>query len=154
MTPVDWLIVCILAVSTLFSLLRGFVKEALSLAVWISAFIITYLFADALALLWPATIEGVALRSGLAMLVLFLGTFIVGTIVKQLIGKFIKAVGLSGLDRVLGMAFGLLRGLLIIFVVMTLVKSLVSVEQQDWWQASLLIGQLELLQLGFLQLSQ
>lgn len=150
MTPVDWVILLILALSTLFSLLRGFVKEALSLLVWFAAFALTYSYSDTLATLLPPDIESPAARSAIAVAVLFFGSFIVGMIISRLIAKFIKVAGLSALDRILGMAFGLLRGFLVVLVLMILLKSLVDVERYQWWQSSILITQIELIQQGFL----
>ena len=46
---VDWVIIVVLTISTLFSLWRGFVREALSLLAWIAAFIVAHLFVDQLA---------------------------------------------------------------------------------------------------------
>ena len=45
LATIDWVIVGVLGVSTLISIRRGFVKEALSLITWIAAVLIARLFA-------------------------------------------------------------------------------------------------------------
>lgn len=47
-TWVDWAIIAIIAISSLISLRRGFVKEALSLLTWIIAGAVAWMFGGAL----------------------------------------------------------------------------------------------------------
>ena len=59
---VDWLIIVVLTVSTVWSLWRGFVREALSLLAWVAAFVVAHLFVDTLALQLGAVIANVTGR--------------------------------------------------------------------------------------------
>lgn len=142
----DWTIVGIVAISSLLSVKRGFVKEAISLAIWALAFFVAVGFQDRLAVLMPEAIESASLRYLLAFGALFVGTFVVGSMVKFLLGELVKMTGLSGTDRLLGMAFGLSRGVIVVMAILILVPMAVPVDQDVWWQRSLLIPQFLLIE--------
>ena len=77
MNWVDFSILGIVAVSTLISLIRGFVKEAISLVVWFGAlFIASHFYAD-LAVYFTA-IDDLYLRNGAAIAALFVSTLMLG----------------------------------------------------------------------------
>ena len=138
MAPVDWLILAIIAVSTLISIKRGFVKEALSLVSWIAAFLVARMFGHHLAALLVDQISIPSVRLGVSFALLFIATLILGSVVNYLVGELIKITGLSGADRVFGMVFGAARGVLII-VVLVAVARLTPMVEDPWWQASFLI---------------
>ena len=136
---VDWLIMVILLVSTLISIRRGFVKEALSLATWVAAIIISTLFASQLSTLLIDTIDMPSIRMGAAYALLFAGALIVGAMVNNLIGEVVKITGLGGTDKFFGMFFGFARGSVVIVVVVAGLYYLAPVEDDSWWQESVLI---------------
>ena len=110
----DWTIVVILVLSSLISIKRGFVKEALSLATWILAVIIALFFSERLAVLLTDSITTPSVREVVAFAILFIATLLVGAMVNYLIGELVRITGLSGTDRTLGMVFGLARGFIIV----------------------------------------
>lgn len=110
---IDYIIIGIIAFSILVSLLRGFVREVLSLGSWIVAFIVASQFYPYLAA-YLTQIESMYIRNGTAIAILFVLTLIVGAIVNYVISQLVDKTGLSGTDRVLGAAFGLVRGALIV----------------------------------------
>lgn len=138
----DWVIITIVAVSCLFGLWRGFIKEALSVANWLVALLIALTFKDAFALLLVDQIQTPSLRHLVAFGALFVATLLVGALVNYLIGELVKITGLSSTDRTLGMVFGLLRGFVVVLAMLLLVPSVVSVDQDQWWAESVLIPQL------------
>ncbi|WP_049721977.1 CvpA family protein [Gilvimarinus polysaccharolyticus] len=135
----DWTIAGILAVSCLISIKRGFVKEALSLVVWVAAFVIASIFDDRLAVLMTDLIPTPSLRAMSAFAILFAATLIIGAMVNYLIGELVRMTGLSGTDRLFGMVFGLVRGALVVLAIVILLPSLVPVNEDAWWQESVLI---------------
>lgn len=135
----DWAIVAILALSSLISLKRGFVKEALSLLVWVLAFVMATLFSGRLEVLLEASIDTPSMRHMLAFGILFATTLIVGAMVNHLVGELIKVTGLSSTDRLFGIGFGLARGAIIVMAALLLVPSIVPIDQDSWWQQSVLI---------------
>lgn len=138
----DWAILIILLVSSLISLKRGFVKEALSMAIWVLAFIIAMTFRDPLAGLLESQVPTPSLRDMVAFAILFASTLIVGAMVNYLIGEVVKMTGLAGTDRLFGMIFGFIRGFIIVMAVLLLVPPLIAIDQDAWWKQSLLIPQL------------
>lgn len=140
MTPLstlDLLILAIFALSTVVGAVRGFLREALALVIWVSAFIIASLFADPLATALGESIAADRLRFPLAFGFLFLATLIAGTLVSHTLGMLVEATGLSGLDRVLGTVFGAGRALVLVVVAGALTADLFR--ETAWWQASALL---------------
>ena len=72
----DWSIITVVGVSTLLSLLRGFVKEALSLIGWVLAFIVAMVFAERFAYLLASSIANPTGRYIVAFAALFVLTLI------------------------------------------------------------------------------
>lgn len=138
MTTVDWAIVIIVAVSTLISLKRGLIKEALSLLTWIAAVIISRMFSGQLSYLLTDFISAAQVRTVVAYALLFVVTLILGAVVNRLIGEVVKLTGLSGADRMFGTLFGLARGMLIVLVMVALLN-ITPLVDDNWWRESFLI---------------
>ncbi len=137
-TWVDWSIIALIAVSGLISLTRGFVKEAVSLVVWIVAGAVAWLYGGALAAHLAPYIELPSARVIAGCAILFVLTLMVGALLTHLLGLLVQATGLSGTDRLLGMIFGLARGALLVVITVGLL-SLAPVQQDPWWQQSKLL---------------
>ncbi len=138
----DWVILAILLVSSLISLKRGFVKEALSMANWVLAFFIAITFRDQLSFLLQSQIQTPSVRDMVAFGILFAATLVVGAMVNYLIGEVVRMTGLSGTDRMFGMVFGLVRGFVVVMAILLFLPALVPVDQDAWWRESLFIPQL------------
>ena len=142
---VDWVIIVVLSVSTLLSLWRGFVREALSLLGWVAAFVVAHLFVDQLALQLSAAIANVTGRYVAAYAVLFVSTLVVFTLVIKVATGLVRVAGLSVLDRVLGTIFGFARGVILILVAVYVIKQLVAPQDQQWLHQSVLMPHLNML---------
>jgi len=142
LATIDWVIVGVVGISTLISIRRGFVKEALSLVTWIAAVLIARLFAAKLTVVLEPYIETDPLRLGTSYLALFIATLMLGGMVNYLVGEFVRLTGLSGLDRLLGTIFGFARGAVIVLVIVALMPYVVPVEKNDWYQQSQFIRQI------------
>jgi len=135
---VDYVIIGIIGLSALISLVRGFMREALSLVVWILAFWIAWTFFRELAqhLTWFSV---PSVRLGVALAVLFLVTLMVGGLVNFLVGQLVDRTGLTGTDRLIGMLFGAARGILLV-TLLILLAGLTPLPDDPWWKSSQLIG--------------
>lgn len=136
MTVVDIILLFVIALSAVFGVLRGFVKEAISLVKWILATWVAATFSSKLAPMMPLDSETAAQASAFAAL--FILVFLVGAMVSFALSSFIKSTGLSGADRVFGLLFGVLRGAVII-VVLVVVGQTVALSSYQWWQDSQVI---------------
>ncbi|GAB3380176.1 CvpA family protein [Spongiibacter taiwanensis] len=142
----DWAIVAVISASALISLIRGFVREALSLASWAAAFFIAVAFHQPMVELMASWVEKPYLREILAYVLLFAGTLVLGSLVTYLVAEMVKRTGLSGTDRLLGMMFGTARGLIVILALVVLLPSLLNgVDQDLWWKESRLIPEFSMM---------
>jgi len=139
MNWVDIAILAVVGVSTLISLQRGFVKEAMSLATWVAAFTIARLLSNSLSMLLADVISTPSTRSAASFALLFIATLVVGAMVSHLVKEVVRATGLSGTDRLLGMVFGFTRGTLIVLVVIGVFHWFDFFSKDTWWQDSVLI---------------
>lgn len=138
----DWTILTILFVSSLISLKRGFVKEALSMVNWVIAFVIAMTFGESLASLLVEHIDTPSVRNMVAFAILFAATLIVGAMVNYLIGELVRMTGLSGTDRLFGMIFGLVRGFIVVMAILLIVPGFIPIDQDSWWHESAMIPHL------------
>ncbi|MET0106108.1 MAG: CvpA family protein [Sedimenticola sp.] len=135
---IDYVIIGIIGLSAMISLVRGFISEALSLAVWILAFWVAWTFFRELAvqLDW-FTVPSVQL--GAAFAILFIATLMLGALVNFLVGQLVEKTGLSGTDRLIGIFFGAARGAVLI-AILVLLAGLTPFPNDPWWKESQLIG--------------
>lgn len=132
MTAFDAILVAILLVSFLLGLWRGLVYEVLTLLGWPIAFVVSKMFAADILPYMPEFSEPM-LRMVLAYGLIFIGTILLWSIIVYFIGKFIDAVGLSWLDRILGSLFGLLRGVFVIVLAVWL-AALTTIPELPFWK--------------------
>ncbi|BFM07337.1 CvpA family protein [Halioxenophilus aromaticivorans] len=135
----DFTILAILVFSGLISLKRGFVKEALSLVVWVVALIVAGTFREPLAQMLTDVIETPSLRMMAAFAILFIVTLVVGGLINHLVAHLVNVTGLGGTDRFLGFLFGVFRGGLVIVALVIIVPEFIPIEDDGWWRESVLI---------------
>jgi membrane protein required for colicin V production len=135
---VDIVITGIIVISALFSLMRGFVREALSLLGWLVSFWLAITFAGDLAESFLSGISVPSLRVVVAFTIIFVLILVIMTLINKLASQLIKKTGLTGTDRMIGMVFGVVRGALIVSVLVFLAGFTVM-PQDLWWQESVLM---------------
>ena len=139
---IDFVIIGIVFVSCFISVIRGFVREALSLASWVVSFLIAWNLHGAFARFFAGSIEHQNLRLVVAFFVLFVMSLVAFTIVNFFAGKLVERTGLSGADRVIGVIFGFFRGILIVTGLVAL-AGLSQLPQTELWHESLLLGHIQ-----------
>jgi len=142
MTAFDYAVLLIIGLSILLSVMRGLVREVMSLVSWVAAFWIANAYTAQLAPLLPQEIPNVSLRFLAAFLILFLATLLVMSLVTIAVAEFVKTLGLGPMDRVLGASFGLARGLLIV-ITLLLMAGLTSLPRQGVWRNAMFSAPLE-----------
>ncbi len=137
----DYCIIAALGLSVLMGLWRGFIGEAIALACWVLAFWVAWTFGAQLAAQFTAiTLPSARLVLGYA--ICFVGVLIAGALIGFLMRKLIAGSGLSGSDRMLGMVFGLIRGLAIVTIAVLILK-FTPLPQDPWWKESKLLPTFE-----------
>ena len=138
----NWLDLAIIVIVVLFAaigIIRGFIKEVLSLLSWILSFWLAFTFADPTSYLLEPYINAPVLRLIAAFAALFIGTLLILTVLSILIHKLLAVSGIKGTDRALGGLFGVVKGLVIIAALMLFAHETV-LPQEKWWRTSRLAG--------------
>jgi membrane protein required for colicin V production len=136
-TIFDYLVIFVLLASIVISTLRGLVKEILSLAGWIVAFVVANAYGPWLAGMLPDAIPGEVVRLIVAFIALFIGVRILMALLAMAVDALVTAGGLTLADRGLGGLFGLARGIVIVLAGVILC-GMTSIPKQDFWQNALL----------------
>lgn len=135
MPTLDWIFVAVLCISLVVGLWRGLVYEILSVLNWIAAFVLAQWFAPSAAQWLPLTGATEVVRYAAGFVLVFVLSLFAGGLLAFLIRKLVAAVGLRPVDRVLGGAFGLVRGV-VILLVLTVVVGMTPLVKAVWWQES------------------
>lgn len=151
---VDNIILFVFFMSVVAGLMRGLVKEVISLLTWLAAFIVAVIFSPKLAAMFTSSpsvqsmVSGASTAVGLntaqpvsmfaigvSFIALFVGTLIVGSLINSLTSRAVERQGISFANRLLGSVFGLARGFIIVLVIIFLVQ-LSPIQQQPYWSSS------------------
>jgi membrane protein required for colicin V production len=135
MTSFDWVVLCIIGLSTLLAFLRGVVREVIALAAWVLGLIGGIAFAPSVGAMLPEIPGHPALRYVIAFALIFIGALIVGGLIAWPLSRAIRAVGLGFVDRFLGSLFGFARGIAFVLV-FVLIAGLTPLPRLPWWQGS------------------
>ncbi len=135
----DWVIVAVIVLSALISLKRGFIKEVLSLFIWLFAVILSVMFHEQLAVILTPYIDSPSLRKLVALFCLFIACLFLGGFFNFMLSHLVHWTGLTGTDRLLGTIFGALRGVVVLVVLIMMSLTVLPLDQEQWWQTSTLI---------------
>lgn len=138
----DFVIIGILVFSVLVGMLRGFIREVLTIAVWILSFYVAFHYANTVSHMLSGAIENASMRYVVSFVLLLVAMIFVGAVINYIIAKLLKTTGLSGTDRVLGLGFGLARGVLLIGVLVMFAMH-TTLTDDPWWKESQMMGQFE-----------
>ena len=135
---IDLLLLVVIGGSTLLGLLRGFVGTLVSLAAWLVAGWAAFRFGEHAAF-WLSD-DGIPSSSELlgGYASVFVTVVVAITLAGMLVKSLVKSVGLSGLDRLLGMALGLLRGAFLGSLLVLLMGFTPITKEPSWKQSQLL----------------
>ena len=135
MAALDWVVLAVLLASLVLGAWRGLVYEVLSVASWIAAFLVAQLFAPDVALMLPMGQAPEVARYAAAFVLVFIGVVFAGGLVGWVTKKLVESVGLRPVDRTLGAAFGVLRGV-VLLMALAVVVNMSPLRQEAWWSES------------------
>jgi membrane protein required for colicin V production len=136
MTWLDYAVLGVLGLSVAWGLWRGLVREVVSLAAFVIAFLAANLFAGPLSEHIPASVVRVEFRMLLAFVAIFVAALVVTSLAGLLLSHLLKKVGLGALDRALGGVFGIARAVLVLLA-FALVAGLTGLPRDVAWRQSL-----------------
>lgn len=135
MTAVDWILLAVLAASLLLGAWRGLVYELMSVLGWVAAFVLAQWWAPDLATRLPMGGAAEPVQYAAAFVLIFVGVAFAGGLLAWLTRKLVEAIGLRPVDRVLGAAFGLVRGAVLLLAV-AVVMDMTPLKSSEAWQTS------------------
>jgi membrane protein required for colicin V production len=144
MTVFDYAVLVIIGVSVLISLMRGAVREILSLLGWVIAFYVARTYSNLVVPLLPYDIPSEKLKMLAAFVILFLAVLLVTSLIAIALATLLKDIGLGWLNRLLGGIFGFLRGLLVVVVLM-LLAGMTQLPKDERWTNAMFSAPLEAL---------
>lgn len=142
MNWLDYVLAAILLLSTLFAIRKGFVRESIGLVSSIAGLVVAFWFYGIPASVLEPFLSSRRLANLLGFLILYGGVVIAGWLIATLLNRFVKATGLSFVDRLLGGVFGLLRGAAICVALVTAYVSWTAHEARAAAPAAVLNSQI------------
>lgn len=115
-TLLDIVLLAVMLISALLAMIRGFMREVLSIASWIAAAGVTLYFYPKLLPTAQSHISNDIIAKGVVIAGLFIGTLIIVSVITIKISDTVLDSRIGALDRTLGFLFGLGRGLIIVVV--------------------------------------
>lgn len=116
MSGLDWIIVVVIALSVLLAVAQGFFFEMFSLGGAVLGYLLAAWQYEALAPWFEPHVKSAAVANAAAFFVIFTGVMLVAGAAGKITRWMMKEVGLRWVDRVLGGAFGLIRGIVVVTV--------------------------------------
>lgn len=137
----DLIALSLISISVLISLVRGLVRELISVVSWVLAAWLSIRYSNQIAHYITFT-EVQSLRVFLAFLLIFVAMVFLGAVVNFMVGQLVRKTPFSAADRILGMVFGAVRGVLVLSV-LVLLGGLTPLPKDDWWQQSYAIARVQ-----------
>lgn len=137
MTALDWIVIAIVGLSTLFAFHRGVVREVIALVAWVVGVVAAVTLSPMLATALPDLPAHPAIRYLIAFALILIGALLAGALIAWPISRAIRALGLAFVDRFLGGVFGLVRGVVVVLA-LALIAGLTPLPQTAWWQNAVL----------------
>jgi membrane protein required for colicin V production len=132
-TLLDIVLLAVMLISGLLAMIRGFMREILSIAAWIAAALATLYFFNRLVPYAQQYFNNDIVAKAAVIGGVFLGTLLIVSIITVRISDMILDSRIGALDRTLGFLFGLARGLIIVVVAFLFFDWLVPQKSQPSW---------------------
>jgi len=132
-TSFDYIVLAILGGSAFLGLLRGFIKEVLSLIAYAAAFVAAIWWGPRVSQWMASLIENDLLRTAAAYAAVFIVILLLVGMINLMLGTLIEKTGLTPADHGLGALFGLARGVLLVLVLVAL-AGYTELPQEPWWR--------------------
>jgi membrane protein required for colicin V production len=138
MTGADVLILLVLLGSTVIGLLRGFVREAVSVAFWIGAVWAAWKAGPVVEPHLGGLLADPSIAPWVGRLVILVLVLLLGWVVGMVLSYFTRSIGLGAVDRVIGLLFGIVRGIVLVGL-LVIGGELLHLNHEGWWNRSKLV---------------
>lgn len=138
MIAVDYIILAILILSAIMGLVRGLLREAIAVITWFLAIVLAWSFASSLEPHLGGVLVGSPLRIWAARVIIFVGVLLLGGAVATVLGHYVRVSMFAGMDKFLGLVFGLIRGVVIVGAFTIAIQALRMDEDASWQRSKLM----------------
>ena len=138
MTGADVFLILVLLGSTIIGLLRGLVREAVSLLFWVVAIWAAWKLGPGVEPHLGGLLADPAVAPWVGRLVILILVLLAGWVIGMLLSYFTRSLGLGWVDRILGLLFGLLRGLVLMGLII-IGGELLNLNHEEWWGRSKMV---------------
>ncbi|HEX4647628.1 MAG TPA: CvpA family protein [Steroidobacteraceae bacterium] len=138
MNLTDYLVIVAIVASAIVGAWRGFLREAIAATAWVLALFLAWHFTDLIAPHLGGLMSDSQVRPWAARVIIVVVVLLVGAGIGATVGHFVRLSMFSGMDRLLGFAFGLARGVVLLGVFVML-GQLLRLQEEGWWSHSRLI---------------
>jgi membrane protein required for colicin V production len=138
MNVTDYLVIAAVVISAIVGAMRGFLREAVALATWLVALFVAWHFADLIEPHLGGLLSGSYVKPWAARVIIVLLILLLGAAIGAMLDHFVRLSIFSGMDRFLGLVFGLMRGVVLLGVFIILAQ-LLRLDGEKWWTRSMLV---------------
>jgi len=138
LTGADVLILLILFGSTLIGVLRGFIREAVSVVFWILAIWACWKFGPLVEPHLGGLLANPSVAPWVARVVVLTVVLLIGWVIGMLLSYLTRSLGIGPVDRIIGLLFGIVRGIVLVGL-LVIGGELLQLNTQDFWIRSKLI---------------
>jgi membrane protein required for colicin V production len=138
LTGADVFLILVLLGSTIIGLLRGLVREAVSLLFWVVAIWAAWKLGPAVEPHLGGLLADPVVAPWVGRLVILILVLLAGWVIGMLLSYFTRSLGLGWVDRIMGLLFGLLRGL-VLMGLLIIGGELLHLNHEEWWGRSKLV---------------
>ena len=138
MNSTDYLVIVAIVLSAIIGAVRGFLREAVALGAWLIALFFAWHFSDLIEPHLGGLLSDSAVRPWAARVIIVTLVLLLGAGIGAVLANFVRLSIFSGMDRLLGLFFGLLRGFMLLGVFVIL-GQLLRLQGEHWWRGSLLL---------------
>jgi membrane protein required for colicin V production len=132
-TLLDIILIGVMLISALLAMIRGFMREVLSIASWVIAALVTLYFYARLLPYAKTYFNNDIVATAVVIGGTFLGTLLIVSVITVRFSDMVLDSRVGALDRTLGFLFGLARGLIIVVVAFLFFAWLVPDRSQPEW---------------------
>ena len=134
----DYVIIAVLAASSITGLVRGLLREVISVVTWVVAVWCAWQYAGELSPHLGGALRDAAVGTWAARAIIMLVVLLAGAALGSIVTHFVRLSLFTGVDRLLGFVFGLVRGVVVLGLLAILCHA-VRLHEEDWYRHSTLV---------------